>query len=561
MTEDRTKPTKQQAVESLVRLGQALDEFTYPRSKLGLRGVLRPHEAKRLKSEIEALENIVETAACNLSNRDLRSVLGIRRDQIPDKMDIRILSFVSWHCLNYEDVGASVSRTANAAGLGSDELESVSKILQARISIRRLITRGDVLIFRGTSELLPGWRMIRLLSGGGNKLPIFWTEEDLKQGAEERQRLKNTNGRKRVCSPIKSPAPLDSLSPANVPASVDLGSPKAIYEALRQTVIGMDPVVKKFSVQMAMHMKRVAIMASGGENTTPPVCCLLTGPSGSGKTFLAEEFGGISGMPFAVGNMAEVSSSSYVGTSIDELFYGFIRKGVSILDVQNGGILFLDEIDKKKTNATYGQHDSVGEGPQGELLRLLESSGGSRFQIGGKRSNNAARGSIRTDGMAFVLAGAFSGIEEIIQDKRRSRVPLGFSESGGKTNVPPDIREFLLNWFMPELLNRINSVIVVSTPSRPQLIEIALGKTGIIVRQNQFLSSFGLQINPSQEAIKGIASWALETKTFARGMRNLLQSLVEEAIFDERKGTLEISDTDVRRAIQGLRQEPEGLLS
>ena len=58
-----------------------------------------------------------------------------------------------------------------------------------------------------------------------------------------------------------------------------------------------------------------------------------------------------------------------------------------------------------------------------------------------------------------------------------------------------------------------------------------------------------------------MASWALETKTFARGMRSLCQTLVEEAIFEERKGEVAIGIQEVRKAIEGLRQEPECLKS
>ena len=485
---------------------------------------ISPEESSTLKAEIAKVETRIESCAYDRGNKTLRAVLDIRKDEVLDPILLRCLASIAFQTLDNGRPRPTVSSVSRSAGL------DCGATISARHAIRHAIIRGNAIYFSdsdyGDGILKCGSDLICLLSGD-NALPIVWTEATLKQELEAWQKAKSANVLKKVSAPTESPAPSAQSSPANTAVLGNLGSPKAIYEALRQTVIGMDPVVRRFSVQIAIHLKRVAIMKSGNTTTIPSVCCLLVGPSGSGKTFLAEEFGKLAGLHFAVGNMAEVSSSSYVGASIDELFYGFIRKGVSMQDVQNGGTLFLDEIDKKKVNDSHGQHDSVGEGPQGELLRLLESSGASRFQIGGKRSNDIARGSIRTDGMAFILAGAFSGIEEIIQDKRRSRVPLGFSGSGDNKNMPPDIREFLLNWFIPELLNRINCVIVVPTPSIPQLIQICSAPTGIIARQNQFLASFGLQVQPNPEAIKGLASWALETKTFSRGMRILIQSLVE----------------------------------
>lgn len=540
----------QQAVEGLVSLGRALHELTYPRSELGLAGILRPHESRRLMEEIKTLESVVETAACNPANRDIRSVLDVRRDLIPDKLDIRIIGFVVWHCLTCGDVGTSVSRASQAAGLGS-----VEEMLRARQCIRFMLTR-DVLVFRGENELLMGPRLVQLISGGSGKLKIVWTEETLKHEAEERQRQKGANMRKGFSPPSTNQAPSAPLPPANAVAVGNLDSPKAIYESLRKTVIGMDPVVRRFSVQMAMHLKRVAIMATGVRPTTPPVCCLLIGPSGSGKTFLAEEFGRISNLPFCVGDMSTVTSSAYVGNSADELFLGFAKKGITLSDVQRG-VLFLDELDKKRTNHRGGDHDATGLGVQYEILKFLE---GARIQVGGKRSNENSKGFIETFSMAFILGGAFSSISEALAEKKtKARGPIGFSGGSDAVGVAPNVRELLLDYFIPELVNRIGSVIVVPIPTQSQLIEIASAPTGIIARQNQFLSSFGLQISPSLEAIKVLAAWALDTKTFARGMRSLMQTLVEEAIFEEHKGDLDLWQADVRRAIEGLRQEPEGL--
>lgn len=551
MADEIPKPTQQQAVEYLIRLGKALHAFAYPRSPLGLARSLLPHEANRLKSEIAECEKVVETAACNPSHRNLRSVLDVRRDQIPDSLDIRIVAYASWHALTRESTGTSVSVVSNAAGMGS-----IEEMIKARHAIRNLIVKGDILVFKDESDLLPGWKLIRLLTGN-SKLPIIWTESTLKNEAEEWQRPKSSTMRKRVSPPIKSPVLSDLLSPANASAPGSLSSPKAIFESLRQTVIGMDPVVKKFSVQMSMHLQRVAFMSSGGKITGPPVCFLLAGPSGAGKTFIASEFGKISGLPFAVGDMSSVTASAYVGTSVDELFYGFMKKGTTLSDVQRG-ILFLDEIDKKRTNNRGGDFDATGVGVQYELLRMLE---GARIQIGGKRGNDSSpRGFVETGSMAFILGGAFSSISAALADKKnKAKGPIGFSCGSDTIRMAPDVRELLLDYFIPELVNRIGSVIVVPTPSQSQLVQICSASNGIISRQNQFMSSFSLQIQPSKEAIAEIASWALQTRTFSRGMRNLLQNIVEEAIFEERTGTLKISDMDVRRAVEGLRQEPEGL--
>ena len=553
MAEDIPKPTQQQALENLIRLGKALHAYAFPRSPFGMSRPLLPEEASRLKEEIASCEKVISTAACDPNHRHLRSVLDVRRDLIPNSLDIRIVAYIAWHSLTSEPAGTSVAVVSIAAGMGS-----VEDMIQARHSIRyMLVSRIGVLVLQDQTELAPGEKMIRLLSGE-NKLPVIFTEETLKAEAEAGQRMKAANLRKSFSPPPESPAPSAQPAPTSAVAQGDLDSPKAIFEKLKQTVIGMDPVVKKFSVQMAMHLKRVAIMSSGGIITAPPVCFLLAGPSGAGKTFIASEFGKISGLPFAVGDMSSVTASAYVGTSVDELFYGFMKKGTTLSDVQRG-ILFLDEIDKKRTNHRGGDFDATGVGVQYELLRMLE---GARIQIGGKRGNDScSRGFVETGSMAFILSGAFSSLSEAMADKKnKAKGPIGFSGGNDAAGMAPDVRELLLDYFVPELVNRIGCVIVVPTPSLSQLIEIATAPAGIIAKQNQYLfSAFGIQVQLSPDAIQEIAAWSLETKTFARGMRSLMQTLVEEAIFDEHKGDLDLWKADVRRAIDGLRREPEGL--
>ena len=178
MAEDISKPTQQQALESLIRLGKALHAYAFPRSPLGLARALLSHEANRLKEEIAACEKVVSTAACDPNHRHLRSVLDVRRDLIPDPLDIRIVAYVAWHSLTSEPAGTSVAVVSLAAGI-----DSVDGMIQARHAIRQFVVKGDVLVFKDESDLLPGYKLVRLLTGD-NRLPIIWNEEMLKKEAE-----------------------------------------------------------------------------------------------------------------------------------------------------------------------------------------------------------------------------------------------------------------------------------------------------------------------------------------------------------------------------------------
>lgn len=548
-----SKPTREEAVSDLLRLGELLFQHAFPVGGLGLTRPLRPDESIALKTEIGELETRIEDKACVRSERRLRSMLNLRGDQVLDPLLLRCIACVAFQVMSGGRTRSTVTGISMAAGLGDWETT-----LSARHAIRHAIIKGNAIYYSDSDRedgILKAGRDLVMFLSGENALPVVWTERSLKEEKEEWERRKVGVAARRI--PLARSA--EHRLPADAPGSraplSDAQSPKAIFEALRKTVIGIDPVVRRFSVQMAMHLKRVAISRNGGTPTNPPVVVLLIGPSGAGKTFLAEEAGRLLKITFCCADMSSITASSYVGSSIDDAFLGYFRKGVTSSEIQSG-LMLMDEIDKKRTNQRGGDFDSVGAGVQYELLRVLE---GNRIQVGGKRGSDIAKGFIETFGMAFILAGAFSDISEKLRDSAKARTPLGFSGGHGASGVTPDTRELLLEYFIPELVNRIGSVIVIPAPSLGQLVQIATSPAGIISNQNQFWASFSLQIRPTPTAVNEIASWALETRTFARGMRSLLQSLAEEAIFEERQGEIVIGAGEVKKAIEGLRGEPEGL--
>ena len=285
----------------------------------------------------------------------------------------------------------------------------------------------------------------------------------------------------------------------------------------------------------------------------PVQTVLLAGQSGVGKTFIIEQFCKIAGLPYTIGNLAECTSSGYVGIDISDILAGLFRNGAKRAEDVIGGIVCLDEADKRKINDRNGDFDCTGGGLQAELLRILE---GSDIQIGGRRSNvMGGRVMLSTESLAFCLAGCFSQVTQILESQSRpsKRHPLGFG--GGVEMAPPspDIREALTTYFLPELCNRISTILYLKPPSLNSLCQIALAPQGILSRTNEFFASLGFTLKPDEQAVNEICAYAHSSKTFARGIRSLLQTLAENGIYDEWKGELLIGAGDVRKAIEGLK--------
>ena len=551
-----SKPSREETAANILRLGKCLNDLTFPERGIAGR-TNRPYEVERLKTEIQALEKRIEQAVYDPNQRLLRSALEVRGDGVMDVLALRIVSYVAWAATHLERPGVSVARVAIAVSMGGMEMGTH---LEARRTIRRMIVGENGLRYTDSEfgpegELHLGLNLAKYISGEGN-LMVVWSGETMEEEkAEWRRRQQFEDARRRASISRRLP-PSRATQETNPPPISDiLASPKAIHEALKLNVLGMDDtdILRRFSVAMSIHLRRVAQFRAGKEVTVPGQTILLAGESGVGKTFIVEQFCRIANLPHTIGSLAEVTSSGYVGMDISDILAGLFRNGARRADDVLGGLVFLDEADKRRTNDRRGDFDCTGSGVQAELLRVLE---GADIQIGGRRSNDRASMMLSSRSLAFCLAGCFQEVTELMASRKR---PLGFAGDAGDAGHAPDIREALTSYFLPELCNRISTILYVRPPSLDALTAIAIGNRGILWRQNEFLASLGLTLKPDEEAIRAVCGYSHSSKTYARGVRSLFQVLAEEAIFEERKGEIAIGAGEVRKAIEGLRQEPEGL--
>lgn len=545
---DQSKPTKAETAANLLRLGQLLHQYAYPIGDLGLTRPIKPEEAERLKVEIEVTEKRIEEAVHDMRQWLLRGMLGLRGREVVDPLVVRIVAVVAWLALASERPDASVARVANTVAEKDMALH-----LEARKTIRLMVARQTAIRYQESDisggGLILGSRTVQYLSGEGN-LPVVWSEESLKAEKAECENRKNGALLRRL--PLASS--VENRLPADAPETrtplAGSQSPKAIFEALRQTVIGMEDTdtLRRFSVAMSLHMRRANLVRQNIVPTTPCQTLCIAGESGVGKTFMVEEFCKIANLPYTIGSLAEVTSSGYAGMDLTDTLTGFFRNGAKHSEVEAGGIVFWDEADKRKRHEQHGDYDCVGEGLQGEMLRIIE---GTDIQLGGRKANDPVKGMLSTRGFAFCLVGCFDGLMQAMAKSRR-KGPIGFNHGFDDVNRSPDIREALTSFFLPELCNRISTILYIRPPSLSALIQIVTSPRGVLAKQNHFLRELGLTLKPGADAIREICSYAHSSKTYARGVRSLFQALAEDAIFEEWKGELVIGPGEVQKAIEGM---------
>ena len=455
-------------------------------------------------------------------------------------MDIRIVAYVAWHSLTSEPAGTSVTVVSIAAGMGL-----VEDMIQVRHSVRyMLVNRTGVLVLQDQTDLFPGGKLVRLLSGD-NKSPIFFSEETLREESEAGQRMKADQVlRPKPCLRQSEPSP-----PAQTPSETpSLLTARGIYESLKDQVIGIDVPLRRFSAQMSLHMRRLEQIRKGVRPTVGPIVTLLIGSSGSGKTWMAENFARVSGLPVAISDMTSVSQSSYVGLSLDECFYPLLANKTKIAEAQTGLVVW-DEFDKLCSKSEgHSTSDPQGRGIQAELLKPLD---GCKMPLGSRRSNTPFIGTIDTYHTCFVLAGAFDGLRDLLAEGNRKAAGLGFGSAGAKT-ARSDIRDALVKYgFMEQIVNRIGAIIVLPDPTPEQIVRITshVG-TGLLARWNSFANSFSMSPDMTEEAIRYLADWACETKGYSRAVKTVLGTLVESHLYDEKPGVINVWLKDVKLAIE-----------
>ncbi|PSS14810.1 hypothetical protein M430DRAFT_104959 [Amorphotheca resinae ATCC 22711] len=309
---------------------------------------------------------------------------------------------------------------------------------------------------------------------------------------------------------------------------------------------------------------------------------LLLGPSGVGKTYILSTLARVLEVPFATVDCSALTQAGYIGTDIESSIERLLLASGNSVSKCETGIIFFDEVDKlaKPAVMTHGR-DVSGEGVQQGLLKMIEgttvtvtsksdrssrneptssssSRGLDRMERGGRGSGGQQPGkaeqyTIDTSNILFVFAGAFVGLEKIINSRLSSGSSIGFGASlknppqksaGPAPNpldsiIPSDLQNYGL---IPELLGRIPIITALHPLTLPHLVSILTEPRNSLVKQYTALfKTYGIQLRFSTPALHAIAARALAPSTShpdtqstgigARGLRAIMESVLAEIMF------------------------------
>lgn len=305
---------------------------------------------------------------------------------------------------------------------------------------------------------------------------------------------------------------------------------KPIYEKLKEKILGQDKGLKNLLYNI-IENRRMANRDDLEDSKQYIKNILIRGESGGGKTFIITNIAKILNIPCYIADATQYTEAGYVGADVTDMLVELYHRANNNIEEAQKGILVIDEIDKKATDAGRGTDVSRGA-VLNSLLKIIE---GAEITIDVGTRQDPEVVVFDTSKLTVICSGAFEGIEDIRDQrikKMRGNATMGFSNA---KEVPLTIdsevidKDFVEFGMMRQFMARFPVIVNLEKNTKESLISIMINSTSsALLIEKERLHERGIELEFTDDFLDKLAEEAMKLNIGVRGIDKVLQKVLSD---------------------------------